>query len=230
MRTGVIIQARLGSTRFPGKVLAGIIGRPMLAYVLARAEAIGADETVLAIPEGKEDDPLAWWGEQLAAPVKRGPLNDVLARYWKVAREAEYEVIVRITADCPLLCPVVAGQVLKMVTGHVEYASNVHPDRSYPDGCDVEAFTLNILARAFQEATTAHDREHVTPWMQREALLTACLKNPHGDWSRVRWTVDLPADLEPIRRIVSHMLPDTMVSTFEETRTAAFAAEVWPAI
>ena len=228
MRTGVIIQARLGSTRFPGKVLAGIIGRPMLAYVVARAKAIGADETVLAIPEGKEDDPLAWWGEQLGVPVERGERQDVLARYWHVARRREYEAIVRITADCPLLCPVVAGQVLKMVTGHVEYASNVHPDRSYPDGCDVEAFTLNLLARAFQEATTAYDREHVTPWMQREARATACLENPHGDWSRVRWTVDRPDDLTVVRQIVANLPPDQVVSTLEETKAAASAAGVWP--
>jgi glutamate-1-semialdehyde aminotransferase/spore coat polysaccharide biosynthesis protein SpsF (cytidylyltransferase family) len=166
IRTVAIVQARFGSRRLPGKVLRPLAGRPMLAHVLERAAAIpGVDAVCLATSDSPEDTPVARLAESLGFTVFRGALDDVLDRFHGAALATHALVCVRITADCPLLDPYVAGAVvaLRASTG-ADYASNVHPP-TFPDGLDCEVFTRSALEIAWREAVTPAQREHVTPFL-----------------------------------------------------------------
>ena len=181
MNVVAIIQARLTSTRFPGKVLADLGGTPVAERVLQAAKRIeGVSEAVLAWPVAGIDE------------------NDVLARYMHYARLHEADVIVRLTGDCPLLDPNVSALVLKrFMQGGVAYATNVYPKRTWPDGLDTEVFHVRALSSADECAKNPYDREHVTPWIYRHRL-GANVELP-VDWSWVRLTVDTPQDLDWLR-------------------------------
>ena len=199
--TAVIVQARMGSTRLPGKVLADVAGRPLIAHVVERARRIrGADEVALAIPDLVEDDALAEVGAGLGLRVVRGPADDVLARYLAAATATDADVVVRLTGDCPLLSPAVSSDVLAASAGF-DYASNTL-ERTYPRGLDTEVITAEALGIAAREADQPAEREHVTPFVWRQPHRFR-LRSVRGalDHSALRWTVDEPADLELVRAI-----------------------------
>ena len=152
MRTVVVIQARIGSRRLPGKVLADIGGRPMIAHVLERAEAItGIDDVMVAVPDLPEDDPLASAVASLGASVVRGATDDVLGRYLAAADAGRADVVVRVTADCPLLSPSVSSSVVAAYArGGADYASNTLERRS-PRGLDTEVVSVETLRAAGRE-------------------------------------------------------------------------------
>ena len=186
MRLACIIQARLGSTRFPGKVLAKLGGKPVLDWVV---------EAAARIPRVNE--------VRVAWPGPHEHEDDVLSRYWRVAGELGWpDAIMRVTGDCPLLDPHVSSLVVeKFLGGGAMYVSNIWPVRTWPDGLDTEVFTLEALRRAHEGARDLHDREHVTPWMQRNLV---CLNVPHMvDWSRVRLTLDTPEDLRWLEQVLA---------------------------
>lgn len=187
----------MGSSRFPGKGLADVAGRPMIARVVARARRITADaQVVVATTTGAGDDGLASVAEAAGAKVFRGHPLDVLDRFHQAATLAQAGIVVRVTGDCPVLDPMVGRQVLDTLRREgVAYASNVHPP-TFPDGLDVEAFTAEALATAWAEATDLSDREHVTPflWRQPDRFAAAVVRHD-PDLSSHRWTVDEPADL-----------------------------------
>lgn len=229
MRTGVIVQARLGSTRFPNKVIAMIEGRSVVHHVIERAQQIGADTVVAAIPEGRDDDLLDYHlATQLKVPVYRGHPTDVLRRFRYAAAHFSLDAIVRITADCPLIDPTLAALVLEpIVAGQATYSSNVYPDRTFPDGLDCEAFTRTALEEAHEYAVALWDREHVTPYIMRTAGDLGrrfCLRHT-TNLSAVRWTLDTVHDLARIRAIAAK-LPDEPTYTMQETMLAAEAAGV----
>lgn len=204
MRTVGIIQARLGSSRLPGKVLQDLAGDTMLARVVARVRAARTiDEVVIATTTAPFDDALADEAARLDAPVWRGPEQDVLARYLGAARRVGAEVIVRVTSDCPLLDPNVLDTVVEALHGAppVDYASNTH-SRSYPRGLDVEAMYRDTLERCGRLATSQPAREHVTAFlMERPELFeTRQVRAAHDD-SDLRWTVDTREDLALVRAI-----------------------------
>jgi spore coat polysaccharide biosynthesis protein SpsF (cytidylyltransferase family) len=206
MRTIAVVQARMGSTRLPGKVLMDIAGRPMVEHVLERAAAIpGVAEAVLATSTNPEDDALA---ERCRAwRVHRGPAEDVLTRFAGAARAARAEAVVRITADCPLLCPEISGLVVaRLHAGGCDYASNV-VRRTYPRGLDTEALPMAVLERAEREATAQRDREHVTifVWSQPQRFRVAGVEDA-VDRSTWRWTVDTQPDLD-LARVLHAELP-----------------------
>lgn len=194
MTVACIIQARLRSTRLPAKVLLPLpTGRTVLEEVIYRCKQIkGVDAVVVAIPDTPENDIIASVACRTA--VVRGPEHDVLARYAKAASEVNADVIMRITSDCPLVDPEVSGQVLRLVGG-VGYASNCWPAREHPHGLDCEVFTRDLLSMANNEATDAYDREHVTPFIQRNCRVegSALLKSM-VDRSHIRWTLDTIED------------------------------------
>jgi len=199
-----IIQARLGSSRLQAKVLSGLHGRPMLDRVVERVARIpGLGKVVVAVPDGRGDDPLAERVESLpGAELFRGPEDDVLARYLGAARATGAKVVMRVTADCPLLCPAVSARVLEaFLEADVDYAANTL-ERTYPRGLDTEVFSLEVLERAHRNAESAAEREHVTAhvWRRPErfSLLSVVGEENHGD---LRWTVDTPEDLELARRV-----------------------------
>lgn len=204
-RVVAIIQARLGSTRLPGKTLADIAGRPMLAHVAARAQLIpGVTEAVIATSTEPTDDAIAAFAQRAGIPCVRGSEQDVLDRFRLAAVEQDAEVVVRVTADCPLLDPDASRLVLAEYLrrpGDLDYVSNVDPP-TYPDGLDTEVFSRAALEAAWREASERADREHVTSYLRR----------PHGrfrranvdhtpDLSEHRWTVDTEADLAFVRAV-----------------------------
>lgn len=207
MRVVAVVQARTGSTRLPGKVLADIGGRPMIDHVLERARLIeGVDEVVLAIPDLPDDDELAGLAGTLDVAVVRGPADDVLARYL-VALETvapDGDVVVRLTGDCPLLSPAVSGTVLTGLAD-ADYASNTL-DRTFPRGLDTEVIRADALRAAHRLASTAAEREHVTPfiWRRPDRFRLVSVRDSE-DHSDLRWTVDVAEDLEAVRAIYAEL-------------------------
>jgi spore coat polysaccharide biosynthesis protein SpsF len=201
-RVVAIIQARMGSSRLPGKVLADIGGATMLAQVVRRLrEATRVDEIVVATSLVLDDDAVADEAARLGAGVHRGSENDVLGRYLGAAREFRAEAILRITADCPLLDPGVVDLVIEALTDEVDYASNTH-DRSFPRGLDSEALHRDTLERIARLGTSRAAREHVTAFvMESPALFRVAQVRAERDDSDLRWTVDTPDDLAMVRAL-----------------------------
>jgi spore coat polysaccharide biosynthesis protein SpsF len=202
-----VVQARMSSTRLPGKVMADVCGEPMLALQLTRLRsATQVDGIVVATSTDAGDDAIADLVRDRGGDVYRGPLDDVLARFvGAIAGHAG--PIVRITADCPLIDPAVVDQVIALfrATADCAYASNVEP-RTYPIGLDVEVVDSDVLREVAADATEPSDREHVT-WAIRRQLdhyRSATLTNDRelGD---VRWTVDDADDLAFVREVVGRL-------------------------
>jgi spore coat polysaccharide biosynthesis protein SpsF len=209
MRTIVVVQARMGSTRLRGKVLADLAGQPMVARVLERAEAIaGIDEVAIAVPDLAEDDALATVADGLGARVVRGSADDVLGRFVRAADATGADAIVRITADCPLLSPRVSSTVVAgFASAGVDYASNTLV-RTWPRGLDTEVVTVDALRVADAEGTTAADREHVTTfvWSRPDRFRLEAVTD-EVDRSARRWTVDLAEDLAFARAVYDELGP-----------------------
>ncbi len=196
MTKAVIIQARHGSSRLPGKVLMPLCGRPVLAWVIERCARIpGIDRVVCAVPDDRASDALAAVAQTCGAGVFRGPEQDVLGRYDGAARAVGARIVMRVTSDCPLIDPGLAGAVLALLdeTG-ADYACNNLPPL-WPHGLDCEVFRADHLALAARVADRACDREHVTPWLRRNADLRRInLDGPGGGVERHRWTLDYSED------------------------------------
>ncbi|MEX2526809.1 MAG: glycosyltransferase family protein [Gemmatimonadota bacterium] len=211
----VIVQARLGSTRLPGKVLEELEGKPMLLRVLERAARIpGVERTILATTGEPEDAVLLERARGWGYPAVAGSTHDVLERYLTAAREHDSQIILRVTADCPLYDASVGGRVLaRFLAGEapgqgdgdpgrgLDYVSNAHPP-TYPDGLDTEVVSREALERAGREASLPSEREHVTAyiWNHPERFHLANVEHP-TDLSHLRWTVDEPVDLALIREV-----------------------------
>lgn len=207
MRTVAVIQARCGSTRFPRKVLATLQGRPMLAHIIERlSRATLVDRTVVATTDGAADDEVAALAAAHGAGVTRGSEHDVLSRYVLAAREHGADVIVRITADCPLIDPVIVDAVLRARAEHdADYASNVEPP-TFPEGYDCEALTAACLARVDREAKLGYEREHVTVRVREHLADFRTAHVAHDpDLSWMRLTVDVPADLARVGRLLDSL-------------------------
>lgn len=205
----MIVQARLGSTRLPGKVLRPVLGRPLLDFQLERLARITHPHvTAVATTVNPRDDPLVRFAIERGIPVVRGPEEDVLARYALAADELGATVVVRVTSDCPLLDPTVVDAVIeRFMVGDVDYASNTIR-RTYPRGLDVEVVSADALAIASREASQGWDREHVTPFVYghperfRLAQVTT-----DSDRSDERWTIDTLEDLALVERILDALYP-----------------------
>ena len=210
MKRVIIVQARTTSTRLPGKVLKDLGGRPMLAQQLRRlTRCRQADEIVVATTTNSTDDPVVALADREGVRWFRGSEDDVLSRYVGAAREARAEVIVRITADCPLIDPEESDRVIKALIQNREpcdYASNV-VRRTFPLGLDAEAFYADTLERVNRLAHSESAREHVTVlvWKERPDLFMIQSVTDTEDNSDLRWTVDEPADLEMVRRLYEAM-------------------------
>jgi spore coat polysaccharide biosynthesis protein SpsF len=218
MKTAAIVQARNRSTRLPGKVLKPLAGHTVLEEVLRRAAAIpGIDAVVCAIPDQSEDDVLVPLVKRAGTGLARGSTMDVIARYRAAAEAAGADIVLRVTSDCPLIDPVLCGEVLsrRAETG-ADYASNNMPP-SFPHGLDCEAFTLAALRRADAAAREAADREHVTPWLRRAPEITrASVKGPGGSAAEQRWTLDYPEDYEFLYALFQRLPPPPAIPSWRE--------------
>lgn len=207
MRIVCIVQARMGSTRLPGKVMMPIAGTPMLGHVMRKVARLNVDDFVVATTDHPGDTVIEDWCKEKKYTYFRGPGDDVLQRYLLVAHYYEADAIVRITADCPLLDPCTSNRVIDIfrqasqVDHHnFEYVSNIYPERTFPRGWDTEIFTYGALLVATQGVTSFSDREHVTPWIQRHSKMW-CVKN-FEDQSRINFSVDTQEDLDRVRKIL----------------------------
>lgn len=202
----VVVQARMGSTRLPGKVLAEVGGRPLLGLMLARLAPL-ADTgctTVVATSDLDRDDPVAEVAEAAGVRTFRGDEGDVLGRFAGVLGAHPAPVVVRLTADCPLIDPTIVSDVIEQHRREgADYTSNTLV-RTFPDGLDVEVVDADALARAAAEATEPAEREHVTPFVYRRPERFALAQHTSGlDLGDERWTVDRPEDLEVVRAAVA---------------------------
>lgn len=206
MRIIAIIQARMSSTRLPGKVLKLAAGKPLLWHVLTRVKkAKSIDGVVVATTASQKDDAIAAFAERMGAGVYRGSENDVLDRYYRASVEFKADAVVRITADCPLIDPLVIDKAVELFKkSGADYVSNTVA-LSYPNGIDVEVFKASALARAWREAKLSSEREHVTPyiWKRPKFFSQKQLVYPAGDYSKYRLTVDDEKDLRLVRRVLS---------------------------
>ena len=204
-QVAIILQARTGSSRFPGKVLADLAGRPMLAFLMERLRRCpSVDKFILATTELAQDNKLAELGETIKMTIARGSENDVLSRYASAAKQTHANTLVRITGDCPLVDPELLEEMIKeFFEREVDYYSNCAIP-TYPDGLDIEIFTRSALLMAQSECNNDVDREHVTPWIRKNSYFRTANKTSVNDYSHMRWTVDEPEDLQVVRNVVSH--------------------------
>ncbi len=215
MSAVAIIQARMGSTRLPGKVLADICGQPLLRRLIQRVVAVPQiDDVVVATTTESTDDVLSNWCIENSISVFRGSPDDVLDRFWQCAQRHKSEFIVRVTADDPLKDSEIIGKALELCnsTPEVDYASNTL-EPTYPEGLDIEVMRYRALERAANEARLPSEREHVTPYIWKHPDIFV-LRNfgMQPDLSNWRWTVDKPADLELVRRIYAQFSDQPLVS------------------
>lgn len=205
MKTVALIQARMSSTRLPGKVLLDIGGQPMLLHVIHRAKLAGSVDLVAVVTSRREDDdPIERLCNKKGIPCFRGSLDDVLDRYYQAACHFQADAVVRLTADCPLLDPKIIDRVVQTFRqGEFDYVSNAL-ECTYPDGLDAEIFRFTALERAWKEARLKSEREHVTAYIHKHPEVFRLGSVTHEeDLSALRWTVDTPRDLEFVRTVYS---------------------------
>ncbi len=234
MNVAIIVQARMTSTRLPGKVLKQVFGKPLLDYQIERLRRVrSAEEIVIATTTNETDDPIVDLCDRLSVRYYRGSEDDVLGRYHGAAILVHAEAVVRVTSDCPIIDPGVIDSIIRFYKEHrleYDYVSNCLV-RSYPRGMDTEVFSFNALDTAHREATKISDREHVTPFLYH---------NPHRfrladityseDQSRHRWTVDTPEDFELIRRIIEALYPVKPAFDLQDALRLIGEHPEWPLI
>lgn len=219
-RTVAMIQARMSSSRFPGKVFEDLQGVPAIVYMARRVRAARLpDEVAVVTSTDPSDDALAAALEAAQVAVYRGDLEDVLGRFAGAARAFGATEVVRLTGDCPLIDPAVIDAVVALRRGRaVDYAGNTDPP-TYPDGMDVECFSRDALDRAHAQAKRASQREHVTLWMRdSESGCSRANLRALADLSAVRLTVDYPDDLEVVRELLRIVPADGKFDLFDILR------------
>jgi spore coat polysaccharide biosynthesis protein SpsF len=207
MKIVAIVQARMGSSRLPGKVLKDLGGETVLARVvrrLRRSALIG--DIVVATTVSAADDAIVRECQRLGASSFRGSELDVLDRYYRAAQSADAEAIVRITSDCPLIEPEITDKTIRLFLEQpADYASNaLH--RTYPRGLDTEVMTREALGRAWEQARSPYQRVHVTPYIyEHPELFRIVSLRSRQDYSHCRWTLDTVEDLAFIRAVYERM-------------------------
>lgn len=209
MRVVGVIQARVGSTRLPGKVLLDLAGDAVLARCVNRTRrAQTLDEVVIATTAKPADDAIVDLCAERGWPCFRGSEEDLLDRYYQAAVAYQADVVVRITSDCPLIEPEIVDRVVREFLERqpdVDYACNVLPQRTFPRGLDTEVMRFDVLEQAWREDDNPAWREHVTPYIQRNPDLFRIHGVINGvDYSHMRWTVDTPKDLVFVRCIYDY--------------------------
>ena len=200
----------MGSTRFPGKILKKVMGRPLLQYQIERLKKVkNVTDVIIATTTNQRDNPIKELCEELHCSYFRGSESDVLLRYYEAAIKFDADYIVRVNSDCPVIDPSVIEEIVEYYSNHneLDYVSNIL-EKSYPVGLHTEVFSMEALRKANNDANTAIEREHVTPYIYRNPdifkIFSYSIKN---DLSKYRWTVDYPEDFELIRIIITELYP-----------------------
>lgn len=211
-----VVQARLGSSRLPGKVLLPLAGKPLLVRMVERIQrAQWSGQVVVAIPSDSADDLLESLCQQEGIACFRGHPLDLLDRHYQAARHYGADLVLKIPSDCPLIDPHIIDRVIGFFLAHAgqyDYVSNLHPG-TYPDGNDVEMMTFEALEKAWKNADQALEREHTTPYLwDRPGLFRVgniawetglALSNSH------RWTIDYPEDYQFIQAVYDELYPNS---------------------
>lgn len=212
MKIVAIIQARMGSTRLPGKVMMKISGKTVLEHVIARVrQSKLIDEIIIATTVKSDDDAIVEESSRLGVRYYRGSEDDVLSRYYYAAKKNNADIIIRITSDCPLIDSEVIDEIIKFYKeseyGIVTNAGSDLTERTYPRGLDTEVFSFNQLEDAFIKAKEKYQREHVTPYIYENAKEIYYYKNDI-DYSKYRWTLDTEEDLKLITNLYEELYKD----------------------
>ena len=203
LKTTAVVQARMGSTRLPGKVLKDLFGKPVIQFLLERLNKSQLiNEIIIATSTDKEDDTLVDFLNKKNYRFIRGDNQDVLSRYALAAKSTNSDAIMRITGDCPLIDPDLIDEIIEeFYSLDSDYHSNCYPP-TYPDGLDVEIFKKRILFEAHKNAKAPSEREHVTPWIRNCGLYKITTKKNPINLSNKRWTLDEEEDLTVIRKVI----------------------------
>lgn len=211
MNTAIIVQARMTSTRLPGKILKTVLDKPLLEYQIERLRRVKyADSIIIATTVNETDQPIVDFCNTLGISFYRGSEDDVLSRYFFAAEAYNADVIVRVTSDCPLIDPEIIDNTLLFYKNHVEECDYVSNSliRTYPRGMDTEIFSMKVLKEAYLEARDLPDREHVTSYIYRHEKKYRLANVSHSaDLSHLRLTVDTPEDYKLIRLILEELFP-----------------------
>lgn len=229
MKTIILVQARMSSTRLPGKVMKLIKGEPMIGVLLGRLKKVkNADQIIVSTSTDKKNDVLVEYLKSKKIAFFRGSEEDVLDRYYKSAIKFNGEIIVRITADCPLVDPALITDLINFARkSEKDYCSNIIPP-TYPDGQDIEVFTFKALKKSWDEATLRSDREHVTTFIrknstcQKKSKFTSENFPNTSDFSHVRMTVDEPEDFDCIEILVNSLGVDKGWVTYKNFITSNY--------
>ncbi len=218
MTTAIVVQARMGASRLPGKVLKPIAGRPMIAYQLERLRRVQkADHVVIATTGKPADDAIAAFCHEARVDFVRGSEADVLSRYHDALDRFPADAVVRVTADCPLIDPALVDAAIAVFdTQQYDFVSNML-EPTYPYGMAVEVMSAQALRDAHREAKRPEEREHVTPFIYRHPgryRLKSLTTTP--DLSHHRWTVDTPEDFELVSRILQALYPRKAQFTLQD--------------
>ncbi len=215
----VILQARMGSSRLPGKVMKEICGKPMLWHVVNRLLPSSLiDGLIVATSTNREDDIIETWCVDMGFNCFRGSESDVLDRYYHAALEYNVKTVVRVCADCPLIDPEIVDMVIEeyLEGGH----DHVGIEKSFPHGLDSEVFSFEALERAWREASLLSEREHVTPYIwKNDSLFNLGSIKHHEDFSHMRWTVDNERDFDFVKAVYEAMECPERVFTMHEVLT-----------
>ena len=219
----VIIQARLGSTRLPGKTVMPLAGEPLLKRMIERVTAAKTPfEIVVATTTLSEDDELVNLCDNIGVRCFRGHPTDLLDRHYQAALQLQADVVAKIPSDCPLIDPEIIDRVFVFYNKHnseFDFVSNLHPP-SYPDGNDVEIMSFSVLEQAWREAAKEHEREHTTPfiWDNPERFRIGNVAWETGlDYSMtMRWTIDYPEDYEFIKRVYDELWSPERIFSIQE--------------
>jgi len=226
MKTVAVIQARMGSSRLPGKVLKPILGRPMLGHIVRRVRSVRAiDEVVVAVPDDAANEELRQFCQRNGITVFAGSETDVLDRFYRAAKLHLGDPVLRITADCPLADPELIALLLgDFRSGGYDYfavaagadAGRLQSGR-FPDGLDAECFTFAALEQAWQEAEDPRDREHVTRFIWRQKQRFRCGQlHSNRDYGGVRLTVDHPGDFALVEKIYADLYDENRIFLLPE--------------
>ena len=228
MKVVAIVQARIGSTRLPGKVMKKIVGKPMIEILLSRlSKSKELDEIVVTTSKSSENDKLQLNIESLGYRCTRGSEKNVLSRYKDTAKSVGADIIVRITGDCPLVDPAIVDKCVRnFKKSDVDYFSNTYP-RTYPDGLDVAVISYSALERADAEAKSDFDREHVTSYIINSNNFTKLSFKHSKDLSDLRWTVDNHQDLTVVKNIFNYFSPNLNFSWKEVLKLQNFKPELF---
>ena len=222
MKVIAIIQARMGSTRLPGKVMMKVSGSTVLEHVITRvAQSKSIDEIIIATTTKLDDDIIVEESKRLGIKYYRGSEEDVLSRYYYAAKENNADVVIRITSDCPLIDSEIIDRMMYKFKelyddDKVDYLSNTI-ERTFPRGLDVEIFLFEILEQTFYNAEKAYEREHVTPYIYESSDKFKVIGYKSDiNYSHHRWTLDTPEDFELINKIYVKLYNENKLIAFDD--------------